>query len=150
MEYKNAALNELTSYTEDYVELYREVYIASYNIIPSVDFDDFIRKKAMHSLDNEEKRVYYCIDDHKILGYLVYDNIVFMDKKIRRIDQIAVKAGNRKSGIGQQLMDFFMVECKHANIDEVQLTVTKSNQSAVSFYEKNSFEIFRYIMKKNL
>ena len=54
---------------------------------------------------------------------------------------IAVRNSFRQSGIGQLIFDEIRRELEGKNITEIWLEVRKSNSKAISFYQKNGFEM---------
>ena len=54
---------------------------------------------------------------------------------------IAVRKSFQHKGIGQMILDEIRRELESKNIAEIWLEVRKSNSKAISFYQKNGFEI---------
>ena len=53
-----------------------------------------------------------------------------------------VKDTYRKYGIGKQLISEFKKYCKQNNINNIKVTASYKNKSAISFYKKNGFNEF--------
>lgn len=58
-----------------------------------------------------------------------------------RILMLAVKDTNRKQGIGSALLQQFLLEMKHQNVNRVELEVRTSNQRALRFYQTRGFTL---------
>jgi len=54
---------------------------------------------------------------------------------------IAVHNSFQQKGIGQMIFDEIVCELESKNIAEIWLEVRKSNANAISFYQKNNFEM---------
>ena len=67
------------------------------------------------------------------------DALILFDSS--EILNIAVRNSFQNRGIGQLIFDKIVCELKSKNISEIWLEVRKSNFRAISFYQKNDFEI---------
>ncbi|MQB41073.1 GNAT family N-acetyltransferase [Rhizobium sp. ICMP 5592] len=56
-----------------------------------------------------------------------------------QIEGVRVSAAHRGSGVGQQMFDWAIVQCKAKGCDLVQLTTDKERPDAHRFYEKLGF-----------
>ena len=73
-----------------------------------------------------------------LIGNSNLENTSFDSSEILNI---AVRDSLQDKGIGQMLFDEILLELERKNISEIWLEVRKSNLKAISFYQKNSFEI---------
>ena len=56
----------------------------------------------------------------------------------------------RNQGIGSLLMEEAERYAKKSNYDGIDLFVTENNITAVNFYQKNGYQIERYLLKKDI
>lgn len=151
MKIKYIKFDKLNACKDRFIELYKDVYLNSYNISMTAEFESFIRDKALATIEkNHDNHLFAAFIDNNLVGYLIIDEVVFFSKCIRKINQIVVHKNHRDKGIGQSLINEFIKKAEADFIDEIQLTVTSDNIGAVKLYEKNGFQTFRYVMKKEL
>lgn len=94
--------------------------------------------------------VFVCVEGSRLLGWIWCHGIQRLSKKRFHIAEIAVNEEYRQRGVGNQLMKLAEQYAAENGYSEIDLLVTKSNQTAVQFYKKASYEIERYLMKKVL
>ena len=85
------------------------------------------------SFDNDFLKVLVYVDK-KIIGVLVYEDLI----DSLSIDYLVVEENNRKKGIATKLLK--SMENGHNNYLNSTLEVRESNNTAISFYEKNGFK----------
>jgi ribosomal protein S18 acetylase RimI-like enzyme len=78
------------------------------------------------------------VEDGRIIGFLA---AVPTAPRIARILMLALLPERRSRSMGQRLMAEFYTKCLEKGYDTVVLEVRKSNGTAISFYEKQGFEI---------
>lgn len=76
------------------------------------------------------------LDGHPV-GFLAA--VVSADGQAR-ILMLAVTVGFRRKGIGSQMMNAFIQACAMRGIRRIELEVRVSNQEAIDFYKRYSFE----------
>ena len=87
-------------------------------------------------LDNNFARFYVAFLGGKIAGYIGSHNVLGEVY----ITNVAVFPQFRRNGIGKALVELLVSKMKAENADFVTLEVRKSNQGAISLYEKCGFE----------
>jgi len=84
----------------------------------------------------------------EIIGYLACDFV--RNKGVLYISDIFVRKGFRKKGIGNSLMNGVKSIAKARKIGKIWLGVNLKNKTAISFYKKSGFKIFRHEMELRL
>ena len=87
-------------------------------------------------LDNNFARFFVAFCEGKIAGYIGSHNILGEVY----ITNVAVFPEFRRKGVGKALVEFLVNEMKAENAEFVTLEVRKSNQNAISLYEKCGFQ----------
>ena len=87
-------------------------------------------------LDNNFARFYVAFLNGKIAGYIGSHNVLGEVY----ITNVAVFPEFRRKGVGKALVEFLVNEMKAENAEFVTLEVRKSNQNAISLYEKCGFQ----------
>lgn len=100
-----------------------------------------IKKYISKSLiDNNSKLIVY--EEENILGVIIYKTKIvenhksLKNSKILWIDEIGVKEGYKKHGIGKKLMLYAKEEAKKDNCDRLELNCWSFNKNAIEFYKK--------------
>lgn len=99
-----------------------------------------------HSLGKEY--LYFEISENPFSYYLVYElnkqiigyiglNIV---DKYASINNFVVAKEYQRNKIGQQLLNYVLVNLKELKVESISLEVRVSNLGAIAFYEKNDFK----------
>lgn len=104
-------------------------------------------EKMIHHLENGSGKVIVVEDGNILLGYLWYFTI---NKNRIHINQIVINEKNRGQGLGSKLLEKLYQEAKSNRISEIELNVTKANEMAVAFYEKEKFEVERILLKRDI
>ena len=87
-------------------------------------------------LDNNFARFFVAFSEEKIAGYIGSHNVLGEVY----ITNVAVFPEFRRNGVGKALVEFLVNDMKAENAEFVTLEVRKSNQNAISLYEKCGFE----------
>ena len=87
-------------------------------------------------LSNNFARFFVAFSGGKIAGYIGSHNILGEVY----ITNVAVFPEFRRNGVGRGLVEFLVDKTKAENAEFVTLEVRKSNQNAISLYEKCRFE----------
>lgn len=100
-----------------------------------------IKKYVSKSLiDNNSKVIVY--EEENILGVIIYKTKIvenhksLKNSKILWIDEIGVKEGYKKHGIGKKLMLYAKEEAKKDSCDRLELNCWSFNKNAIEFYKK--------------
>ena len=67
-----------------------------------------------------------------------------------QIESVRIASGHRGSGLGQQMFEWAITECRKRGCELVQLTTDKARPDALKFYEKLGFKSSHEGMKLNL
>ncbi|MEE1502972.1 MAG: ribosomal protein S18-alanine N-acetyltransferase [Acutalibacteraceae bacterium] len=87
-------------------------------------------------LDNNFARFFVAFSGETIAGYIGSHNVLGEVY----ITNVAVFPEFRRNGVGKALVELLANEMKAENADFVTLEVRKSNQNAISLYEKCGFQ----------
>lgn len=101
--------------------------------------EDFGQTEDLKSLSNRE--VYGFFSEDTLLGYIVWLKVV----DVADILNLFVFPEHRKSGKATALLLETIETLKQAGIKTFYLEVKKSNQQAISVYEKVGFKVVREI-----
>ena len=100
-----------------------------------------IKKDVSKSLiDKNSKVIVY--EEEKILGAIIYKTKMIENNKNLRnaknlwVDEIGVKEGYKKHGIGKKLMSYAKEEAKKGNYNRLELNCWSFNENAIEFYKK--------------
>ncbi len=88
-------------------------------------------------LTNTFARFFVLEEDGQVVGYIGAHNVLGEVY----ITNVAVFPKGRGKGYGKALVKFLINEMKKENADFVTLEVRKSNETAISLYEKAGFQI---------
>jgi ribosomal protein S18 acetylase RimI-like enzyme len=116
-------------------------------------FDRRIAHKALGELLGEESlgSVWLIQCDGKEVGYIVVSFICSLEFHGRAafIDEMYIREGYRKRGIGVKALEFVVEFCRSKRIDALRLEVEHSNVQAQSIYKKFGFAAHdRFIMTR--
>jgi len=102
--------------------------------------DKMQRKHYRALLTKPSAKIFLAEDDHKVVGCLV---VLFRKNTSRaRIYSLAVSPAYRHLGIAKKLCAAIEDEAKWRNCASILLEVRPDNHAAISFYQKNGYEIF--------
>lgn len=109
-------------------------------------------KKYFEDLINNHFVVVALLDD-EIVGYLAgtinekgsYENIQYGE-----INNMFIKDSCRGYGVGKALVNEFKMYCKSKGINDLIVTASAKNKSAINFYKKNGFEEFNLTLTMNI
>ncbi len=94
-------------------------------------------------------------EDKSLVGYVIADKKEVTEKsslmKARKwiwINDLVVKNGKKRKGIGSLLMEKIEDWAKENDIKEFELNVWTFNVNAINFYEKRGYKIFSQKMRK--
>ena len=132
-------------------ELIREAMNISFPefIIKEDYYEEKISKLGEYISDGSAI-VFTVIKDNDVLGWIWCHSINRFDKKRLHVASFAVSKKARNQGLGSLLMDEAERYAKKHNYDGMDLFVTENNVPAVNFYQKNGYQIERYLLKKDI
>jgi len=81
---------------------------------------------------------------HKIVGFIIG---VKTNTDTTRILMLAVAKQHRRYGVGKSILTQFLKEVALQNIKQVELEVRIDNKQAISFYQKNGFNVIDALTK---
>ncbi|WP_417428315.1 GNAT family N-acetyltransferase [Kiloniella sp.] len=67
-----------------------------------------------------------------------------------QIESVRIASGHRGSGLGRQMFEWAITECRKRGCELVQLTTDKARPEALNFYEKLGFKASHEGMKLSL
>ena len=108
---------------------------------------------AREILEGEEGNIIVAEQDGSICGMVCVSYITKpespynLGRKIYHVEEIAVDEGVRRQGVGTELLEFMKRDAKERWFDRIELDVWEFNKSAIGFYEKNGFVMFRRFME---
>ena len=122
----NLEIKKMTSaHIEEIAELEKECFSSPWS-----------EESLKSELDNIFARFFVAFSDGKIAGYIGSHNVLGEVY----ITNVAVLPGFRRNGVGKALVEFLVEKMKSENAEFVTLEVRKSNNNAISLYEKCGFE----------
>lgn len=122
----NIEIKKMTSaHIEEIAELEKECFSSPWS-----------EESLKSELDNIFARFFVAFSDGKIAGYIGSHNVLGEVY----ITNVAVLPGFRRNGVGKALVEFLVEKMKSENAEFVTLEVRKSNNNAISLYEKCGFE----------
>ena len=132
-------------------ELLRDAMCISFPeaIINEDYYEEKISKLEEYIL-NDSAIVYLAVEDNDVLGWIWCHSINRFDKKRLHVASFAVSKKMRNQGVGSLLMEEAEGYAKKSNYDGMDLFVTENNITAVNFYQKNGYQIERYLLKKDI
>lgn len=118
---------------------------------PDCEFNEELFKKLL--LKNSSKYpdwVKVAEDDGKLIGYIWFKMIESTVGVFGRMEHLFVDETYRSRGVGRMLMESAEEYFRRQGVKKVKLTVTKSNESAISLYRNMGYEVERFKMEKDL
>src|SRR5699024_2898253 len=94
-----------------------------------------------------EAMLYGCEKNNELIGFIWF---FVKNKETIHINHFVVDEQYQGLGIGKLLWEQVEKYASKEALKEIELFVTKSNETAVSFYTKRDFEVKRFVMKKRL
>jgi len=136
-------------------ELCMEVQALHVQLRPSLfletnvnELADFFRDR----LDDPDFTAYLAIGRDQPVGYVLLnavrrpDHLLLRKREYVEIDQICVREGHRRQGIGEQLVFKAAEVARELGVEEVQLNVWADNGPAVAAFEAFGFKKQRHVM----
>lgn len=106
--------------------------------------------KIRHYLEDGSAVIYAAMDEDRLCGWIWCHEICRFDEKRLHIAHLAVEKQCRKQGIGRLLIQRVEAYALENGYSGLELFVTRSNKSAVRFYEKQGYEVDRLFLRKGL
>jgi len=128
-------------------------FMEEYYEYDHLEFNRKAAEKALEELLSDESMGFvWLIDcDGTEVGYIVLSFICSLEFHGRAgfIDEMYIREGYRKRGIGLKALEFVVEFCRGNRIDALRLEVERSNERAQSIYKKFGFTSHdRFIMTR--
>ncbi|MBR4461471.1 MAG: GNAT family N-acetyltransferase [Erysipelotrichaceae bacterium] len=132
-------------------ELYREMLRA---VHPAEKTEGFVKIDLERFRNDSENRIYVAEEDDEIVAFLSVE-VHHEQNDYIYLDDFSVTEAYRNKGIGTQLIRCAEAYAIEICIPAVLLHVEKTNESAISFYERLGYAIYRddgnrFLMKKDI
>ena len=104
-----------------------------------------VRSSFSRVLSQESAEVFVCINEKQIVGYVLVVIMTPPENPRRRlrtvlyVDQIDVKEGYWRQGVGKLLLDTAKEYAKEKGLDHIVLDVWSFNSRAVAFFRSQRF-----------
>lgn len=102
-----------------------------------------------HAIKLAKTAEVYIAKDNSPIGFIAFycNNEA---NKVGYITQIGVKKETQSSGIGKRLMNVAYSTCKEKGMKIIRLEVSKLNNKAIRFYEKEGFKYYEDASKSSI
>ncbi len=127
------SISEIKKMTASHIEAVEKIEIECF----SVPWSEFALREE---LTNPLARFFVLEEDGQVVGYIGSHNVLGEVY----ITNVAVLKNQRGNGYGEALVRFLVNEMNKENADFVTLEVRKSNETAISLYEKTGFQQVGY------
>ncbi len=107
----------------------------------------FIEKYINFIFDKKSKyRKHWIFFKNNIIGFIIYYfySITF-EKKGLHIAEFYIKPDFRRNEFGKKVVN--LIKKSHSSVFEFRIEVFKENDTAFEFWQKNGFDIHKFIMK---
>lgn len=133
-------------------ELFEEMLQTIYDTDQVNGYEDGYLDKFF---DGHEDWISIAIDDDKIVAFLSIEVHHEEDVDYIYLDDFSITKQYRNKGIGTKLISSAEVYANEINIHNIYLHVEKANTSALKFYERLEYGIYkeqktRYLMNKSI
>ena len=110
------------------------------------NFSDFKKigwsKEQIKSQFNKNTNYSLGIFDNNLLISFIIGDLICIEKTTEyEILIIYVKKSNRRQGLATNLLNYLEKQKQHLNLQKIYLEVSKNNNIAIFFYEKNNFNL---------
>ena len=146
---RKATLNDF----KEINSIFNEVHRLHVNNLPNIFKDkDPLPKEDFVKMLEDNSQIILVNEDDEINGFirieiLEKEGILTKKRKDVNIEQIAVKEGQQKQGIGKKLIEAAIEIFKKENGDNLILDVWSFNQNAIDFYKHIGFKEMKIKMK---
>ena len=109
-------------------------------------------KKYFEDLINNQYVIVATINN-QIIGYLagsINDKCTYENIQYGEINNMYIMSNYRGNKIGKRLIDEFKKYCKENNINNIIVTASYKNKSAINFYKNNGFEEFNLTLNSKI
>jgi len=107
-------------------------------------------------LKSDNCKIFINIDNDTINGYMtliiqdINNHPVYHDKKILKMEDLAVLTEYKNKGIGSKLFNYAMNYAKEIEADKMELQVWNFNDNAKEFYTKQSMKVRSLNLELNI
>jgi ribosomal protein S18 acetylase RimI-like enzyme len=113
----------------------------------------FKEEQVQRLMKLEDGLVLIALDGERAVGYSLSEIRSSRGLKIDKygaIDHVAVKAGYRRKGVGEEMLNEILKWFQSRNIDRVELEVLAKNQVAYAFWKKHGFTDYRHRLYRKI
>ncbi|MBB2184083.1 GNAT family N-acetyltransferase [Lachnospiraceae bacterium MD1] len=138
-------------YQEPMIKLMKQSYRLSF---PDITISEEYFQQRLQLLESylelDHAIVYAAVNRYELQGFIWFYVRESMGDKVIHIVHFVVDEEARQQGIGRKLIELVEDYALEHQILELELLVTRNNETAVEYYKKRNFEIERLIMRKRL
>lgn len=117
-----------------FIDQFNSYYIQVINLRINLFFKNFENAiELINDTDENTSKHIVCIDNENVIG----TGRLTIRNSIGIISQIAVSKPHQHQGIGKEILNILINECKKQNENKIMLS---ARETAVSFYKKFKFE----------
>jgi ribosomal protein S18 acetylase RimI-like enzyme len=104
-----------------------------------------IRSSLSHVLTQESAEIFVCLNEGQIVGYVLLRIVTPPESPVQKVrtllyvDQIDVKEGYRRQGVGKLLLEAAKEYAVEKGLDRIILDVWNFNSEAISFFHSQGF-----------
>lgn len=142
------AVDDVNEHKEELIVMLKQSFKSSF---PKESFTIDSFAKRLESLKEYLKKskaiLFGCEQNDELIGFIWF---FVKDKNTIHINHFVVEKHSRGLGVGTALWKQVENYANKEKLKDIELFVTKDNESAVEFYNKRKFEIERFVMKKRL
>ncbi|MCK4918742.1 MAG: GNAT family N-acetyltransferase [Candidatus Pacebacteria bacterium] len=116
--------------------------------------ETFLKKDFEKMLKDKDCKFFLAKKEKELVGYIIIykketpKTIILKPRKIIFINDLSVKKGQKRIGIGSLLMKKAESWAKENKINEIELNVFSFNEEAINFYEKGGYKPYTQVMRK--
>jgi len=148
MKIMKLTIDDVKNHKKELISMLKQSFKSSF---PGQDFSEESYENRIESLKNflkENKAIIFgCKKTDILIGFIWFFR---KDSNTIHINHFVVDEQYRRLGVGKLLWNQVEEHAINEKLIDIELFVTKENDSAVNFYTKRDFEIDRFVMKKRL
>lgn len=141
---------KIIHYQDDIHELLKMCFESTYEYSISEDIVNEKYLGLINYINADKAYVFGAIDNNHLLGFLWGYPVDTLSETVFHVAYIAIKASERRSGIGQKLLYESEKKCSKLGLKHIELIVGAKNSSALSFYEHCGYKPDRLYMRKEV
>lgn len=151
MEVIKLSIRDIDRHKLDIVDMLRQSHEISFPD-DMCDYDYHVnRVKKLKTYIKNDKAIALAIRQNtKLVALVWFFEKTILGKNVLHVNHFVVDEIYRGIGLGRLLIEEVHKHGESKNISQVELLATKNNIEAVRFYEKNGYDIERFLMVKRL